>query len=146
MRFASHQIVKNPVSPLCVNLPFTPSLSSFHSCPGFIFLTPYRPLSSRFFPPLAHFDDTSWGVYCRHAAARIQFYSFDGTVRNRPFSLGLLLPLTLSQGSPSALAPADSAARTHRCQFHGSRPPDGHLEKKRRQRERDPVRRHRLFG
>lgn len=78
---------KKVQSRLCINFRFTPSLSSFHFCLGFIFLTPYLPLFSRLFLLLAHFDDTSWGVYCRHEAARIQFYSFDGTVRNLPFSL-----------------------------------------------------------
>lgn len=82
-----HEIVKKAQSRLCINFRFTPSLSSFHFCLGFIFLTPYLPLYSRLFLLLAHFDDTSWGVYCRHEAARIQFYSFDGTVRNLPFSL-----------------------------------------------------------
>lgn len=37
--------------------------------------------------------------------------------------------LTLSQGSPSALALCDSAVWTHRCQFHGSQPLDGHFKK-----------------
>lgn len=35
-----------------------------------------------------HFEDTLWGIYYIHEAARIQFYSFDETVRN--FTLNFL--------------------------------------------------------
>lgn len=70
-----------------------------------------------------HFEDTLWGIYYIHEAARIQFYSFDETVRN--FTLNFL-HLTFSQKSPSVLAPCDSSVWTHCCQFHGSQRLDRH--------------------
>lgn len=113
---------------LSSSFPSTPS--SLRLGPGIIFHAslPLRlPRHSSSLPFFSTgFDDTLWGIHYMHEAARIQFYSFDETVRNLPLNF---LHLTFSQKSPSVLAPCDSSAWTHRCQFHGSRRLDGHKKK-----------------
>lgn len=61
--------------------------------PNFLCLSPYASsflISSLLF---ISFDDTLWGIYYVHEVARIQFYSFDETVRNLPLNF---LHLTFS--------------------------------------------------